>query len=76
MKIRFDGWDESYDQWADYRSPDVFPTGWCEAVGYHLTAPANQTTPVQTPSTPSAGGGGKKKASGSAPGQKGKGTQA
>lgn len=39
MQIHFDGWDESFDQWADAKSVNLFPIGWCEAVGHPLEPP-------------------------------------
>lgn len=27
LRIHFEGWDESYDQWVDCESPDIFPIG-------------------------------------------------
>ncbi|VDK78801.1 unnamed protein product [Litomosoides sigmodontis] len=40
LKISYDGWDSSYNQLFDYRSPNIFPLGWCEMNGYRLTTPA------------------------------------
>ncbi|UYV75862.1 MBTD1 [Cordylochernes scorpioides] len=39
LRLHFDGWDDSYDQWCDCESPDLFPIGWCESVGYKLESP-------------------------------------
>ena len=39
LKIGFDGWDQSYDQWVDCESCDIFPVGWCQLVGYKLEDP-------------------------------------
>uniref|UniRef100_T1IPJ4 FCS-type domain-containing protein n=1 Tax=Strigamia maritima TaxID=126957 RepID=T1IPJ4_STRMM len=39
LRVHFDGWDDSYDQWCDCESPDLYPVGWCEMVGYHLEPP-------------------------------------
>ena len=39
IRIHFDGWDNSYDQWIDCQSCDIYPIGWCELVGYTLTPP-------------------------------------
>ncbi|GBN51120.1 MBT domain-containing protein 1, partial [Araneus ventricosus] len=39
LKIHFDGWEEDYDQWCDYESPDLFPIGWCDVLGYRLEPP-------------------------------------
>lgn len=40
LLIHFDGWDEEFDQWIDHQSPDIYPVGWCELVGYQLQPPA------------------------------------
>lgn len=42
LRIHFEGWDESYDQWCDCESPDLFPVGWCQLVGYRLEAPRSE----------------------------------
>lgn len=39
LKIHFDGWEDAYDQWCDCESPDLFPIGWCEILGYRLEPP-------------------------------------
>ncbi|OQR75038.1 polycomb protein Sfmbt-like, partial [Tropilaelaps mercedesae] len=39
LRIHFEGWDDSYDQWVDCESPDIFPIGWCDMVEYILTPP-------------------------------------
>ncbi|KAK4337015.1 hypothetical protein RND71_043970 [Anisodus tanguticus] len=39
LKIHFNGWDDSYDQWCDCESVELFPVGWCEIVGYPLEPP-------------------------------------
>ncbi|CAG5910309.1 unnamed protein product [Menidia menidia] len=39
LLIHFDGWDEEFDQWIDHQSPDIYPIGWCELVGYQLQPP-------------------------------------
>lgn len=39
LRIHFVGWDENYDQWCDCESPELFPVGWCESVGYQLEKP-------------------------------------
>lgn len=41
LRIHFDGWDVTYDQWCDCESPDLYPVGWCEMVDYHLEGPKN-----------------------------------
>ncbi|XP_048356176.1 lethal(3)malignant brain tumor-like protein 2 isoform X2 [Sphaerodactylus townsendi] len=39
LRIHFDGWDNEYDQWVDCESPDIYPVGWCELIGYQLQPP-------------------------------------
>lgn len=39
LLIHFDGWDDEFDQWIDHQSPDIYPVGWCELVGYQLQPP-------------------------------------
>uniref|UniRef100_A0A1A8KDM5 L(3)mbt-like 2 n=2 Tax=Nothobranchius kuhntae TaxID=321403 RepID=A0A1A8KDM5_NOTKU len=39
LLIHFDGWDDEFDQWIDHQSPDIYPAGWCELVGYQLQLP-------------------------------------
>lgn len=39
LSIHFDGWDNEYDQWVDCESPDIYPVGWCELIGYQLQPP-------------------------------------
>ncbi|XP_026207597.1 lethal(3)malignant brain tumor-like protein 2 isoform X2 [Anabas testudineus] len=39
LLIHFDGWDDEYDQWVDHQSPDIYPVGWCELMGYQLQPP-------------------------------------
>ncbi|XP_074649669.1 MBT domain-containing protein 1-like [Tubulanus polymorphus] len=46
LRIHFDGWENSYDQWVDCQSTDIYPVGWCEMVGYRLEAPR---TPFASP---------------------------
>lgn len=36
LKIHFDGWEEEYDQWLDFESPDIYPVGWCSMVSHKL----------------------------------------
>jgi hypothetical protein len=28
IKLNFDGWDSTYDQWIDFKSCDIYPAGW------------------------------------------------
>ncbi|XP_008299163.1 lethal(3)malignant brain tumor-like protein 2 [Stegastes partitus] len=39
LLIHFDGWEDEFDQWIDHQSPDIYPVGWCELVGYQLQPP-------------------------------------
>ncbi|KAF6037969.1 MBTD1 [Bugula neritina] len=49
LKIHFDGWESSFDQWVDCESPDIYPVGWCEMVSYNLEGPkANSNTGAST----------------------------
>ncbi|RWS27782.1 polycomb protein Sfmbt-like isoform X2 [Leptotrombidium deliense] len=55
IKVNFNGWDESYDQWCDCESPELFPIGWCQMVGYPLEPPRDEEGSSQL-STPSSEG--------------------
>lgn len=46
LHVHFDGWENQYDQWVDCESPDIYPVGWCELVGYDLQPPPNLVQPV------------------------------
>ncbi|KAK9507297.1 hypothetical protein O3M35_007184 [Rhynocoris fuscipes] len=39
VRIHFDGWEDDYDQWLDYQSPDMYPVGWCQLVSHKLEGP-------------------------------------
>lgn len=39
LLIHFDGWEDEFDQWMDHQSPDIYPVGWCELMGYPLQPP-------------------------------------
>ncbi|XP_034563528.1 lethal(3)malignant brain tumor-like protein 2 isoform X2 [Notolabrus celidotus] len=39
LLIHFDGWESDFDQWIDYQSPDIYPVGWCDFMGYQLQPP-------------------------------------
>ncbi|XP_064607601.1 MBT domain-containing protein 1-like isoform X2 [Liolophura sinensis] len=39
LRIHFDGWESDYDQWVDCETPDLYPVGWCEMMGYNLEGP-------------------------------------
>uniref|UniRef100_A0A8C4Q847 L3MBTL histone methyl-lysine binding protein 2 n=1 Tax=Eptatretus burgeri TaxID=7764 RepID=A0A8C4Q847_EPTBU len=47
LRIAFDGWESSYDQWIPVDSPEIYPPGWCEMTGYPLQRP--QQTEQQHP---------------------------
>lgn len=38
-QVHFDGWGGEYDQWLWAHSTDVYPVGWCRAVGHRLEGP-------------------------------------
>ncbi|XP_050521898.1 polycomb protein Sfmbt-like [Daktulosphaira vitifoliae] len=42
IEVHFDGWENDFNQWLDCCSPDIFPVGWCELVGYKLEGPIKQ----------------------------------
>lgn len=42
LLIHFDGWEDEFDQWVDHQSPDIYPVGWCELLGYELQPPPGQ----------------------------------
>ncbi|XP_029282090.1 LOW QUALITY PROTEIN: lethal(3)malignant brain tumor-like protein 2 [Cottoperca gobio] len=39
LLIHFDGWEDDFDQWIDHQSPDIYPAGWCDLMGYQLQPP-------------------------------------
>ena len=45
LKIHFNGWDDSYDQWCDCESAELFPAGWCQLVGHPLEPPKDDDSP-------------------------------
>ena len=47
LRVHFNGWDETFDQWCDCESPDLFPWGWCELVGYPLEKIRDESDPSQ-----------------------------
>ncbi|XP_050427168.1 polycomb protein Sfmbt-like isoform X2 [Adelges cooleyi] len=49
VEVHFDGWENDFNQWVDCCSPDIFPVGWCELVGYKLEGPvvSQQTNEVR-----------------------------
>lgn len=42
LKVHFDGWENDFDQWIDYQSPDIYPVGWCDMSGYRLEGPKSE----------------------------------
>jgi hypothetical protein len=42
LRIHFTGWEDSFDQWCDCESSELFPVGWCHLVGYPLEPPKEQ----------------------------------
>ncbi|XP_051795551.1 lethal(3)malignant brain tumor-like protein 2 [Acanthochromis polyacanthus] len=49
LLIHFDGWEDEFDQWIDHQSPDIYPVGWCELVGYQLQPPPGLVDLVENP---------------------------
>jgi len=41
LKISFCGWPDAYDQWCDYKCPEIYPMGYCDITGYNLEQPKN-----------------------------------
>ncbi|XP_028843837.1 lethal(3)malignant brain tumor-like protein 2 isoform X2 [Denticeps clupeoides] len=41
LLLHFDGWEPDFDQWVDCESPDIYPVGWCELMGYELQPPTS-----------------------------------
>ena len=41
LRIHFDGWDPTFDQWADFDSLDIFPVEWCEKNSHPLQPPGS-----------------------------------
>ncbi|CAK1600811.1 unnamed protein product [Parnassius mnemosyne] len=53
LKVHFDGWGSEYDQWLWAHSTDVYPVGWCRAVGHRLEGPLQAPRrPVPRPARP------------------------
>ncbi|XP_065058211.1 MBT domain-containing protein 1-like isoform X2 [Rhopilema esculentum] len=46
VRVHFDGWDATFDQWCDCESLDLFPVGWCEKNGHPLQPPGSQMPDV------------------------------
>lgn len=49
LKVHFDGWGEEYDQWLAGSSTDMYPVGWCRAVGHRLEGPLAPAPPPRAP---------------------------
>ncbi|XP_074643015.1 lethal(3)malignant brain tumor-like protein 4 isoform X2 [Tubulanus polymorphus] len=47
LLIHFDGWEDTYDYWADPTSPFIKPIGWCLETGRALSPP-NDWKDIQT----------------------------
>ncbi|XP_026331037.1 polycomb protein Sfmbt-like isoform X2 [Hyposmocoma kahamanoa] len=55
LKVHFDGWGTEYDQWLWAHSTDMYPVGWCRAVGHRLEGPLQpppRAIRKQTPKQP------------------------
>ncbi|KAG1697663.1 Lethal(3)malignant brain tumor-like protein 3 [Nymphon striatum] len=39
IKLHFDGWDDTYDDWFEDDSPDIHPINWCSKTGHPLQPP-------------------------------------
>ena len=39
LRLHFDGWEDTFDQWVDCESPDLYPVGWCELMKYNIEGP-------------------------------------
>ncbi|XP_069578285.1 lethal(3)malignant brain tumor-like protein 2 [Brachyistius frenatus] len=48
LLIHFDGWEDEFDQWVDHQSPDIYPVGWCDLVGYQLQPPPGLVEFIET----------------------------
>lgn len=47
LRIHFNGWDDSFDQWCDCEAPELYPIGWCQIVGHALEPPKDsEATPL------------------------------
>ncbi|XP_049868291.1 polycomb protein Sfmbt isoform X2 [Pectinophora gossypiella] len=55
LKVHFDGWGAEYDQWLWAHSTDMYPVGWCRAVGHRLEGPLQPPPrqPRKPPAKPS-----------------------
>ncbi|XP_012559766.2 scm-like with four MBT domains protein 2 isoform X1 [Hydra vulgaris] len=41
LRVHFDGWDSTFDQWVSHESYDLFPVNWCERNGKSLQPPGS-----------------------------------
>ncbi|XP_076008335.1 lethal(3)malignant brain tumor-like protein 2 [Genypterus blacodes] len=48
LLVHFDGWDDEFDQWVDYESPELYPVGWSELTGYQLQPPPGLVDPAES----------------------------
>ncbi|XP_071126181.1 MBT domain-containing protein 1-like isoform X1 [Mytilus edulis] len=46
LRIHFDGWEVTYDQWVDCETADLYPVGWCEVMNYGLEGPRVKIEPI------------------------------
>lgn len=44
LLLHFIGWNDSYDQWLDFCSPNIFPVGYSDLIDYPLEGPPNKQT--------------------------------
>ena len=49
LLLHFIGWDDRFDQWCDFRSPNIFPVGYCDLVQYPLQGPPGKDGGAVTP---------------------------
>ncbi|XP_041818353.1 lethal(3)malignant brain tumor-like protein 2 [Chelmon rostratus] len=47
LLIHFDGWEDEFDQWINHESPDIYPVGWCELMGYQLQPPPGPVNVIE-----------------------------
>lgn len=41
LRVHFDGWDSTFDQWVSHETLDLFPVDWCEKNGHPLQPPGS-----------------------------------
>ena len=39
LRVHFDGWDSTFDQWVSHESLELFPVDWCEKNVHPLQPP-------------------------------------